>query len=90
MTKSQWQPLSDKLVVRRQEKRLETDEGILLTSTSQEAPYEGTVISVGDQVKTVSAGDLVLFSRWAGSEVQVGGEGLLLLCVEDIWMRQGG
>ncbi|MFV1967393.1 MAG: co-chaperone GroES [Pirellulaceae bacterium] len=86
-------PLGDKVVV----KRLEADEkssgGIVLPDSAKEKPREGRVLSVGDGKMLsngergphqVSEGDRVLFSHYAGSEVIVDEEEMLIMGEEDI------
>jgi len=86
-------PLGDKVVI----KRLEADEksagGILLPDVSRERPFQGRVLSVGDgrllpdgtrAKHQVSEGDRVLFNRYAGTEVEVSGEELLIMAEEEI------
>jgi chaperonin GroES len=80
-------PLNDKIVVKRLEAEEKTAGGILLPDTAKEKPKQGKVLSVGDgklldngkrasfQVKE---GDRVLFTSYAGNEVTVDGEDVVL------------
>lgn len=86
-------PLGDKIVVKRWEADETTDGGILLPESAREIPRQGRVLSVGDgrllpngtrAPHQVKEGDRVLFSSWAGCEVAVDGDPLLLMCEEDI------
>lgn len=86
-------PLNDKIVVKRLEAEEKTAGGILLPDTAKEKPKQGKVLSVGDgkllengkrapfQVKE---GDRVLFSAYAGNEVNVDGEEYLIMSEDDI------
>jgi chaperonin GroES len=86
-------PLNDKIVVKRLEAEDKTAGGILLPDTAKEKPRQGKVLSLGDgklldngkrapfQVKE---GDRVLFSSYAGNEVQHDGEDLLIMTEDDI------
>ncbi|MGL5095046.1 MAG: co-chaperone GroES [Planctomycetia bacterium] len=86
-------PLNDKIVVRRVEAESKTAGGIVLPDNAKEKPKEGEVLSVGEgrllengkrvpfQVKV---GSKVLFPSYAGSEVSVGGEELLVMTEDDI------
>ena len=86
-------PLNDKLVVKRLEAEDKTAGGILLPDAAKEKPRQGKVLSLGDgkllengkrasfQVKE---GDRVLFSSYAGNEVNVDGEELLIMGEDDI------
>ena len=85
-------PLYDKLVVKRAEARTQTESGIHLPG-KEDAPQEGEVLSVGDGIwldsgvmrpNIVKEGDHVLFGRYAGVNVDVDGEELLILREDDI------
>ena len=86
-------PLGDKVIVRRLEADETTPGGIVLPDAAREEPRQGRVLSVGDGVllqdgtraaHQVSEGDRVLFSSYAGSEVAVDGEPLLILREDEI------
>ncbi len=86
-------PLGDKLVVRRLETDATTSGGIVLPDSAREKPQQGRVVSVGDgklladgsrAAHDVSEGDRVLFSAYAGSEVTVDAEELLIMSEDDI------
>lgn len=86
-------PLGDKIVVKRLEAEETTAGGILLPDSAQEKPAQGRVLSVGDgqmlpggeRVKhQVSEGDRVLFSSYAGTEVEVDGDELLIMSENDV------
>jgi chaperonin GroES len=86
-------PIGDKVVVKRLEAAGTTPGGILLPDSAREQPREGKVLSVGDGKLTadgkrarpqVSEGDRVLFSSWAGSEIVVDKQELLIMSEEDI------
>jgi len=86
-------PLNDKIVVKRLEADAKTAGGIVLPDSAREKPKQGKVLSRGDgkyldsgkrapfQVKE---GDRVLFSSYAGSEVTIDGEELLIMTEDDI------
>lgn len=86
-------PLRDQVVVRRLSAEEKTSGGIVLPDASRERPQQGRVLSVGDGrlvsngrlVRSqVREGDRVLFQRYAGNEVVVDGEELLIMREEDI------
>lgn len=86
-------PLGDKVVIKRLEADEKTAGGILLPDASRERPYQGRVLSIGDgrllsdgtrAKHQVSEGDRVLFNRYAGTEVVVSGEELLIMAEEEI------
>lgn len=86
-------PLGDKIVVKRLDSEARTAGGIVLPDSAKEKPQQGRVLSVGDgrQLKNgkratcqVQEGDRVIFTTWAGTEIKVDGEELLILKEEDI------
>ncbi|MDF7777042.1 co-chaperone GroES [Sphingomonas sp. AOB5] len=88
-----FRPLHDRVLVRRVEAEQKTAGGIIIPDTAQEKPQEGEVVSVGSGTKTedgkvlpldVKAGDRILFGKWSGTEVKVGGEDLLIMKESDI------
>lgn len=87
------EPLGDKVVVKRTEAEESTAGGIILPDSAQEKPQEGRVLSVGNGKLLedgtrgklqVNEGDRVLFSSYAGSEIEVDGGRLLIMSESDI------
>ena len=88
-----FRPLHDRVVVRRIEADQKTQGGIIIPDTAQEKPQEGEVVSVGPGARnergeliamTLKQGDRVLFGKWSGTEVKIGGEDLLIMKESDI------
>lgn len=86
-------PLHDRVLLRRLEGDAKSSGGIIIPDTAKEKPSEGEIVSVGSGVRDeagklvpldVQAGDIVLFSKWSGTEVTVGGEDLLVVKESDI------
>ena len=86
-------PLHDRVVVRRTEEEMTSPGGIVLPDAAQEKPSQGEVIAVGkgkvassgDAIPMdVQVGDIVLFGKYSGTEVKIGGEELLVMREEDI------
>jgi chaperonin GroES len=86
-------PLHDRVIVKRLEEEERTSGGIIIPDTAKEKPQQGKVIAVGkgrildkgDVVPLqVKEDDRILFSKYAGSEVKVGGEELLIMREDDI------
>jgi chaperonin GroES len=86
-------PLHDRVIVRRLEEEEKTAGGIIIPDTAKEKPQQGKVVSVGkgrilengDLVPLiVKEGDRVLFSKYAGTDVKVNGEELLIMREDDI------
>jgi chaperonin GroES len=87
------EPLGDKVVVKRLEAEETTAGGIVLPDSAQSKPQQGRVLSVGDgkQLKDggrapheVKEGDRVLFSNYAGTEISIDDEELLIMSADDI------
>ena len=92
-TKINIRPLHDRIVVRRQEEETKTAGGIVIPDTAKEKPIEGTVAAVGRgkildngtvREPDVKVGDKVLFGKYAGTEVELNGEKLVVMREEDI------
>jgi chaperonin GroES len=88
-----FRPLGDRVLVRRVEEEEKTRGGIIIPDTAKEKPQEGEVIAVGPgardetgkvQPLDVNVGDRILFGKWSGTEVKLGGEDLLIMKESDI------
>ncbi|MCL4220327.1 MAG: co-chaperone GroES [Phycisphaerales bacterium] len=87
-------PLHNKILVERDEAEGRTESGIYLPESSKDRPKTGTVKAVGDGSLntetgqriplTVKTGDRVIFSSYAGTEIKLEGEELLIMSEEDI------
>lgn len=86
-------PLGDKVIVKRLEAEETTAGGIVLPDSAREKPQQGRILSVGDgrtlddgrNVELqVNEGDRVLFASYAGTDVTVDGEDLLIMSESDI------
>jgi len=88
-----FQPLHDRILVRRLSSEDKTKGGIIIPDTAKEKPQEGEVIAAGPGARNeqgqivaldVKAGDRVLFGKWSGTEIKIGGEDLLILKEADV------
>jgi chaperonin GroES len=86
-------PLHDRLLVRRIEQEAKTKGGLIIPDTAKEKPMEGTVIAVGRgkvdedgnlRALDVHKGDRVLFTKYAGSEIQLDGDEHLIIREDDV------
>lgn len=87
-------PLHDRILVQRlDESEDQTQGGIIIPDTAKEKPQEATVLAVGTgritddgkvQALDVKSGDKVVFSKYAGTEVKVDGEELLVIREDDV------
>lgn len=82
-------PLHDRVVVKPAEAETKTASGIIIPDTAKEKPQRGEVVAVGDGKKdepmTVKVGDMVLYGKYAGTEVQVDGAEYLIMRESDIF-----
>ncbi|MCM0756867.1 co-chaperone GroES [Desulfovibrio aminophilus] len=86
-------PLNDRVLVKRLETEEKTAGGIIIPDTAQEKPQKGKVVAAGPgkidedgkEVKmSVKKGDVVLFSKYAGTEIKIDGEEHLIMREDDI------
>ena len=86
-------PLQDRIIVKRLEGEEKTKGGIIIPDTAKEKPIEGKVIAAGNgkvledgkvRPLDIKAGDRVLFSKYAGTEIKIDGEEHLIMREEDI------
>jgi chaperonin GroES len=75
-------PLGDRVVVKAVIVEEKTSSGIFLPSTSQAKPNQGEIVSAN--VEDVKVGDVVAYSKYAGTEVEIKGEGHLILKNDDL------
>ena len=87
-------PLSDRVIVEPAAAETQTASGIFIPDTAKEKPQEGKVVSVGpgrfDESGTkrvpldVKVGDVVIFSKYGGTEVKYSGQDYLILSARDV------
>ena len=86
-------PLHDRVIVRRLEEERKSAGGIVIPDTAKEKPIQGEIVAVGKgkilesgEVRPldVKVGAKVLFGKYAGTEVKVGAEELLVMREEDV------
>ena len=86
-------PLYDRLVVRRVEAASTSAGGIIIPDNAQEKPIQGEVVAVGDgavldkgerRPLSVEVGERILFGKYAGTEIKLDGEDLLVLRESDV------
>ncbi|MBQ6972935.1 MAG: co-chaperone GroES [Synergistaceae bacterium] len=86
-------PLGDRIVVKVLEREEKTKSGLFLPDTAKEKPTEGEVIAVGTgkildngqkQPVEVKVGDRIIFSKYAGTEVKLDGEELVIFSERDV------
>lgn len=86
-------PLHDRVLARRIDAEEKTAGGIIIPDTAKEKPIQAEVVAVGPGSRDdagrlipmeVKVGDIVLFTKWGGTEVKIDGEDLLVLKESDI------
>ena len=81
-------PLADRVLVEPQEAQTKTVSGIYIPDSAQEKPQQGTVIAVGsgkkDEPMEVKEGDVVLYGKYAGTELELEGEKYLIMRQSDV------
>ena len=85
-------PLSDRVVLKQLEAEETTKSGIILTSSAQEKPQEAEVIAVGpggmvdgkEVTMQVKPGDKVIYSKYAGTSVEIEDEEYIVVKQDDI------
>ncbi|MBF0161373.1 MAG: co-chaperone GroES [Magnetococcales bacterium] len=91
--KTKIRPLHDRVVVKRSSEEEKTASGIIIPDTAKEKPIQGEVLAVGKgaiieegkvRPMDVKVGDVVLFAKYAGTEVKIDGEDLLIMRETDI------
>ncbi|SEM59007.1 chaperonin GroES [Chitinophaga rupis] len=88
VTNFQAQPLHDRVIVRPVPAEEKTTGGIIIPDTAKEKPQRGTIVAAGpgkkDEPLSVKSGDTVLYGKYAGTELQLNGEDLLIMREADI------
>jgi len=82
MKKTNLQPLGKNLIVQQREAETKTASGLIVGSPDK--PNEGTVIAIGEEIKTIKEGDKVMFSTYGGQELKYNKETFLMLKEHDI------
>ena len=87
-------PLGDKILIKRADPETKTDAGIFLPESAKDKPKEGKVLAVGNGRLnkdpgeyipfTVKKGDRVIFTSYAGTEIKIGDEDILIVTEDDI------
>lgn len=88
MTQVNVKPLADRVLIEPAAAEQKTAGGIIIPDTAKEKPQRGTVVAVGpgkkDEPMTVKVGDLVLYGKYAGTEISVEGKDYLIMRESDI------
>jgi chaperonin GroES len=82
-------PLADRVLVEPAEAETKTAGGIIIPDTAKEKPMRGKIVAAGpgkkDEPTTVKVGDVVLYGKYAGTEISIDGKEYLIMKESDIY-----
>jgi chaperonin GroES len=90
---SKLRPLGDKIIVKRLEAETKTKSGIVLPDSAKEKPKRGKILAIGDGKRlengeraafSVKKGDEVIFTSYAGTEIKLDGEEIMIMSEDDV------
>jgi len=88
MTKVNIKPLADRVIIEPAQAEQKTAGGIIIPDTAKEKPQRGSVVAVGpgkkDEPMTLKEGDVVLYGKYAGSEISIEGKDYLIMRESDV------
>jgi chaperonin GroES len=88
MSEVKIKPLADRVLVEPMEAEEKTASGLYIPDTAKEKPQKGTVIAVGPGTKDITMevkkGDIVLYGKYAGTEINIDGKDFLMMKQADI------
>lgn len=89
MSEVKIKPLADRVVIESAPAEQKTASGLIIPDSAKEKPQRGTVVAVGngkpDEPMTVKVGDVVLYGKWAGTEISLEGNDYLIMKEADIF-----
>ena len=89
MTKINFKPLADRVLVEPASAEEKTASGIIIPDTAKEKPQKGKIIAIGNGTKenkiTVKVGDQVLYGKYSGTELNINGVDYLIMKESDIF-----
>ncbi len=82
------QPINNRVIIKPKKAEEKTKGGIYIPETAQEKSQEGTVVAVPQMDKCpLAVGDVVIYESFAGTEITMNGETLVVLKLEDIFAK---
>ena len=88
MSEVKIKPLADRVLVLPMEAEEKTSSGIFIPDTAKEKPQRGTIVAAGPGTKDVAmevkVGDIVLYGKYAGTEISVDGKDYLIMKQSDV------
>ena len=89
----QFKPLYDRIAVDPMDQQEKTSGGIFIPDTAKEKPMQGKVLAIGDGYRMdngqlsslkVQVGDIVVYGKWAGTEIKVGDKSVVVMKESDV------
>ena len=81
-------PLADRVVIEPKEAETKTASGLYIPDTAKEKPQQGTILAAGpgkkDEPMELKVGDVVLYGKYAGTEITVEGKNYLIMKQSDV------
>ena len=88
MDKLKIKPLADRVIIEPAAAEEKTASGIIIPDTAKEKPQKGTVLAAGpgkkDEPMTLKAGDVVLYGKYSGTEINIDGKNYLIMRESDV------
>jgi chaperonin GroES len=88
MNKLKIKPLADRVIIEPAAAEEKTASGIIIPDTAKEKPQKGTVLAAGpgkkDEPMTLKAGDVVLYGKYSGTEINIDGVNYLIMRESDV------
>jgi len=92
MSKVAYKPLKDRVLVEAHMAEEKTASGIIIPDSAKEKPQKGTVVAVGegkkDEPMSLKEGDVVIYGKYAGTEINLDGTDYLIMREDDILLKE--
>ena len=89
MAKINFKPLADRVLVEPSEAEEKTSSGIIIPDTAKEKPQKGKIVAIGNGTKdekiTVKVGEIILYGKYSGTEINIDGTDYLIMKESDIF-----
>jgi chaperonin GroES len=89
MTQIKIKPVGNRVAILQKEAEQVTASGLIIPADAQEKPQQGEVIAVGSKVEDIAVGDIVIYSKYAGTSLTIGGKEYLVMAEEDVFAVLG-
>jgi len=77
-------PILNRVVIKQDEAQLTTTSGLFIPDAAKEKPLSGTIVAKGDTANLVEVGDTVMYQKYRGTDIVVGGISYMIMQQEDI------